>query len=145
MVYNMKTTAQLLRESMQAIATAQQAVTEAAPNYTFEWTVANPFEGDTARWPNDDEVPEEIEVGVVASIFGSDSPATFDSPAEYAEIEIEGVYDLETGKDITTVISPASMESVKDRARQYFDDEAESAEVDAEQDRAEAMRDRWYD
>lgn len=139
----MKTTAQLLRESMTAISNAQQAVTESAPEYTFRTTITNPFVDDTVRFPDDENVPDLLDVGVVASIFGRDRPATYNSPAEYAEVEIQGVYDLETGDDITNVVDPQSMKAIEAEAAQYFDEQQKAAADDAAEARYRDMLDRY--
>jgi hypothetical protein len=123
-----KTPAQVLRESMDLInsVTTPQVVDEAAePDYQFEYTITNPFFD-----MEDENSPEEIDVGVRASIFGKDRPATFDAPAEYAEVELEAVYDLENGQDIIKQVSDRDIERLKQKAREYFDEKADEAAID---------------
>lgn len=58
--------------------------------------------------------PEEIEVGVDYSISGRFYPATQYEPAEYPELEITKIVDLDTGENITDAISGSEWEAIEE-------------------------------
>ena len=72
-------------------------------SFDMELTVPNPYFDVNAE--DDDEEPEEIDVGVDYEISGEYMPATWGynggNPEEYPDIEIHKVIDLDTGEDIT--------------------------------------------
>jgi hypothetical protein len=138
-----KTPAQIIRESMDMLNKISENVITEAPDYRFVASVTNPFMDDTTRYPDPEEVPEELEVGVNYSIFGKNRPATFDHPAEYAEVDIDGVYDLATGEDIQMALPEKSIEVLKQKAIEHADEEAEHAAIDREE--ASRNDDRYFD
>ena len=86
--------------------------------YDLELTITNPYfdmhpgdQGIGVDDPNEpeddeeDEEPEEIEVGINYTVSGRYYPATREEPAEYPDIEIDNIVDLETGEDITDMVS----------------------------------------
>jgi hypothetical protein len=84
-----KTSAQILREHMDAIngiiaAPAAAAPVQRAvePTYNTYLEIANPVPS------GDPEGDADIEVGINYSVYGKEAPATFDSPAEYPEMEV---------------------------------------------------------
>jgi hypothetical protein len=73
--------------------------------FDTEMVIRNPyFENPDIEYDEDDEEPEEIDVGVNYEISGGYYPATWDSPAEYPDVDIYQVVDLETGEDITDLV-----------------------------------------
>ncbi len=94
-------------------------------SYDMTWTIANPdFNAE------DDDSPEEIDVGINYSMSGKYIPARinysdYDHPAEYPELDELHVYNLETGEEITDRIDTSEIEqAVYDRAdQQGYDDD----------------------
>jgi hypothetical protein len=76
-------------------------------SFDTELTIANPYFDPNAPGDDDDE-PEEIDVGVDYEISGDYMPSTWGynggDPEEFPEIEITRVVDLDTGEDITNDI-----------------------------------------
>jgi hypothetical protein len=111
-----KTSAQILREHMDAIngiiaAPAAAAPVQRAvePTYNTYLEIANPVPS------GDPEGDADIEVGINYSVYGKEAPATFDSPAEYPEMENIEVFNVATGQDITNLISPETMKRIEQR------------------------------
>ncbi len=112
-------------------------------------TIANPFFDPNDA--NDDDTPEEIDVGVDydMEVSGEDRPATWGyhggEPPEYAEREvyINRVVDLDTGEDITDQVDHEAIEQALDNqgsimsASDYVQDKKDQAAID----RYEANRD----
>lgn len=63
------------------------------------------FEFATYVQRTDDGVQYDADVNVTYEVDGEYHPATYDSPAEYPEIEILSVIDLETDEEIVDEIS----------------------------------------
>lgn len=60
--------------------------------------VRNPFFDEDG--PDDDTNPWLIDVGVNYHMLGKDIPATWENPAEYADVEVTDVTDLTTGRKL---------------------------------------------
>ena len=77
-----------------------ESVEEGVGRYDSTYTIQNPNFN-----PDDENSPEEIDVGVNYSVQGEYRPATWGysggDPAEYPEIEIESVVNLDTGEEIS--------------------------------------------
>ena len=77
--------------------------------FDIELTISNPFFNAQSTDPEDEDTPEEIDVGVDYDIEGDYMPATWGyhggDPEEYPEIVIDKVVDLDTGEDITNELS----------------------------------------
>ncbi len=90
---------------------ANEAMAGRLPQYDTELTIANPdFNAE------DEDSLEEIDVGVNYSVHGKYIPARikyddYDHPAEYPEIEISNVVNLETGQDISDRVDMNDIES----------------------------------
>lgn len=126
-----KTSAQILREHMDAINTTTAPVSEAisGDQFDFVWTIANPRFN--AADLQDEETPEDIEVGVNYSISGRYYAATMHSPAEYPELEITDVVDLATGQDITGQVAHSDMVSLESEAWEHAEERKRQSEEDA--------------
>ena len=120
-----KSPSQLLRETMDAI-NGIQAAPVAAPvqaldpsRFDFVTEVANP------NFDLSEDEPEEVEAGVNYTISGKYYPATFDSPAEYPDLDITAVVILATGQDVTSQLSTRESDRIE---RECFADAEQRAD-----------------
>ena len=103
-------------------------------------TIMNPFFDPKSTDPEDEDTPEEIDVGVDydMDVSGEDLPATMWEPPEYAEREvtIHRVIDLDTGEDITDEVDHQAIEDALDNqgqimsASDYIQDKKDQAAID---------------
>jgi hypothetical protein len=115
-----KTSAELLRETMDAINGIVSAETPAVPvqvaapamkrSYMFTTVVPNPTPGDE----------EEINVGVDYSMEGKYYPATFEDPAEYPEIVDIKVFDVETGQEISSLLPESVLDTIDSECWNHY-------------------------
>jgi hypothetical protein len=135
-----KTSAQILREHMDAINGIVAAPAAApvqrvsAPSYDTYLEIANPMPS------GDPEGDADIEVGINYSIYGKEAPATFDSPAEYPEMENIEVFNVATGQDITSLISDSTMKAIEQRCWNDYankEDDFDEPEPDFDDTRAD--------
>lgn len=104
--------------------------------FDFVTEIENPQFGLT----DDEDEPEMLDVGVNYSISGKYYPATFDSPAEYPDLDLLNVVILATGEDIVSKLTDSQTEQID---QECFAD-AERAADDAAYDRADRERnDPW--
>jgi len=113
----MKSLAEQLREFMDQMSEAPVAV-----RYDFETTIPN-WEEPASE--DDDSWEEEVDVGVTYSVSGKYYPATLTQPEEHPEMDEIRVYDLATGTDITSQISPEVMKRIEERAWEDADTQEE--------------------
>lgn len=74
------------------------------------------FEFVTYVQRTDDEGQYDADVNVTYEVEGYYSPATYDSPAEYPEITILSVTDLETDEEIVDEISSQDFSKLLEEA-----------------------------
>ena len=74
------------------------------------------FEFVTYVQRTDDEGQYDADVNVIYEVEGYYSPATYDSPAEYPEITILSVTDLETDEEIVDEISSQDFSKLLEEA-----------------------------
>lgn len=122
----MKSLAEQLREFMDQMSEAPVAV-----RYDFETTIPN-WEQPASE--DDDTWEEEVDVGVNYSISGRHRAATYWEPAEHPELDALSVFDLATGADITSQISPEVMKSLEEQAWEDHDERSQP-DPDYEYDR----------
>lgn len=105
-------------------------------------TIMNPFFDPKSTDPEDEDTPEEIDVGVDYDVeyHGEDRPGTWEEPPEYAErdVYITRVVDLDTGEDITDEVD-------HDKIAQALDDQGDimSASDYAQDQKDQAAIDRY--
>ena len=107
-------------------------------------TIMNPFFDPKSTDPEDEDTPEEIDVGVDYEVeySGEDRPATWGwnggEPPEYAErdVYITRVVDLDTGEDITDEVDHDAVVDALDNqgeimsASDYAQDQKDQAAID---------------
>lgn len=130
----MKTLAEQLREFMDQVAEAP-----VGKRYDIEWTVPG-FPMPEGMDPDDWE--EEFDVGINYTVSGKYRPARItanpenDHPEEFPEVELDGVYRLDTGEDITEKLTPEQRETVMNKVHDHSAERSNDDDGDA---------DRWYD
>jgi len=129
-----KTTAELLRETMDAINGIVSPVVSEMPapvappamkrRYMFTTVVPNPTPGDEA----------EIEVGVDYSTEGKYYPATFDDPAEYPEIVDIKVFDIDSGQEISSLLPESVLDTIDTECWEHYSNDSQGSSADREYD-----------
>ncbi len=88
-------------------------------SFDLQMTIGNPFFDPKSTDPEDEDTPEEIDVGIDYNISGDYRPATWGyhggDPEEYPEIEIMRVVDLDTGEEITDELDSDQVSNIEQR------------------------------
>ena len=114
-------------------------------------TIMNPFFDPKSTDPEDEDTPEEIDVGVDYEVEydGEDRPGSWDEPPEYADrnVYITRVIDLDTGEDITDQVDHEAVEKALDdqgnimSASDYAQDQKDQAAIDRWEANRESIED----
>ena len=78
----------------------------------------------------DADYVEEREVGVDFDIIGDYAPATWDDPEENPELEITAIVDLDTGLDITDLLTSEAIDSLMEQVWDAAEGMRQSAKDD---------------
>lgn len=124
----MKSLAEQLREFMDQIQ-------EGPHNQRYDLTVTIPNWEEPAS-DEDDTWEEEVDVGVNYTISGKHRPATRWEPEEHPDLDQVSVFDLATGQEITTQISPETMKYIDEKV---WEDYNEREEPDPDYDREDRL------
>lgn len=142
----MKTTAQIIRESLNFMG----QVNEAQPSYKFKTTIFNPFPPTPEQQALEDSGQEsgweeEIEVGVDYTINGRYRPATRTDPEEYPDMDGITVIRLSDNVDITELVSDEVKETLGGEAWEHAENERDYNADQSKIDRYADSRSRWDD